>query len=201
MTEKMQLQDGKGKWNKSKCPPSYNELLGIDGEPIDFEWNILPGFLSLQILQEIQNDLRKLNNKLEKFTDRIIFMSMFNDTDWTRKGNDGIFYFEFRKSQDIRDKMLAWTLDVSRSWRREEVVWSSSLLYTPEGKWDSTTTQMVERFKDPGIPVFKSISALSRVNADASNTQLLFRTSHSANQMSIYGAVPSRCEEFGSEAE
>ena len=26
--------------------------------------------------------------KLEKFTDRIIFMSMFNDIDWTRKGID-----------------------------------------------------------------------------------------------------------------
>ena len=36
------------------------------------------------------------------------------------------------------------------------------LLYTLEGKWDSKTAQMVERFKDTGHPVFKSISALSR---------------------------------------
>ena len=33
--------------------------------------------------------------------------------------------------------------------------------------------------------------------ADASNTELLHRTIHSANQLSIYGAVAYWCEEFG----
>ena len=48
------------------------------------------------------------------------------------------------------------------------------------------------------------ISALSRGilikkhgNADPSNTGLLFRTIHSAIQLSIYGAVSSWCAEFG----
>ena len=58
-------------------------------------------------------------------------------------------------------------------------------------------------------PVFKGISALNRgilkrkvgrctklFNADSSNTELLFRTTHSANQPSIYGAVSSWCEEL-----
>ena len=70
--------------------------------------------------------------------------------------------------------------------------------------------QMVEKFKESGHPVFKSISALSRgilkrknnrntihFNADASNTELLFRTLHSATQLSIFGAFSSWCEEFG----
>ena len=68
---------------------------------------------------------------------------------------------------------------------------------------------MVERFKDTGHPLFKSISALSRellkkknrdtihFNADASNTDLWFRIIHSANQLSIYGAVSNWCEQFG----
>ena len=34
----------------------HEELLRIDGEPVEFEWNILPGFSSLQILQKIQDD-------------------------------------------------------------------------------------------------------------------------------------------------
>ena len=58
---------------------------------------------------------------------------------------------------------------------------------------------MVGRFKETGHPVFKSISALSRgilkgkksdtihFTADASNTELLYRTIHSANQLSNYG--------------
>ena len=89
MKAKMQLQDGKVKWKNSKCP-SHKELLGIDGEAIEFEWNIFPGFSTLQILQKIQDDLRERNIEPEKFTAWIIFMSMFNDIDWTRKGNDGI---------------------------------------------------------------------------------------------------------------
>ena len=79
-----------GQVEEFKMSPSYKELLGIDGESIEFEWNIFPGFSSLQILQEIQSDVRKRNVEPEQFTDRNIFMPMFNDIDWTRKGNDGI---------------------------------------------------------------------------------------------------------------
>ena len=61
---------------------SYRELLGIDGEPIEFEWNIFSRVTSLEILQKIQIDLRDRNIEPEKFEDRIIFMSMFNDIEW-----------------------------------------------------------------------------------------------------------------------
>ena len=84
----------------------------------------------------------------------------------------------------------------------DEKKWYGTLSYTPEGKWDSTATQVVERFKETGHRVLKNISALScgivkrksnkdsiHFNADASNTELLFRTIHSANQLCIYGAV------------
>ena len=68
--------------------------------------------------------------------------------------------------------------------------------------------KMVERFKDAAHPVSKSISALNRgiltkkngrehFNADASNTELLFRIIHSVIHLSIYGAVSSWCEQFG----
>ena len=118
-------------------------------------------------------------------------------------------YFRFRTSQESREETLArthWTF----LGPRDENKWYVTLSYTPEGKWDSTATRMVKRFKESGHPVFKSISALSRgilkrknnrdtihFNADASNTELLFRTIHSANQLSIHGAVARWCEEFG----
>ena len=41
-----------------KMDLSYKERLGIDREAIEFEWNNFPGFTSLQILQEIQRDLK-----------------------------------------------------------------------------------------------------------------------------------------------
>ena len=66
------------KWKISTCRLLTKNLLGFDGEAIEFEWNIFPGFSSWQILQEFRNDLRRRNIELEKFTDRIIFMSMFH---------------------------------------------------------------------------------------------------------------------------
>ena len=60
--------------------------MGIDGEAIEFEWTMFPGFSSLSILREIQRDLERENIQAEDFKDRIIFMSMFNDIEW--KTND-----------------------------------------------------------------------------------------------------------------
>ena len=83
-----QIEDGKAKWPEFRLSTSYGELLGSDGEPIELEWNILPGFTSWQILQKIQNDLQERNVEPEQFGDRIIFMSVCNDIDWTMKGNE-----------------------------------------------------------------------------------------------------------------
>ena len=78
-----------------------------------------------------------------------------------------------------------------------------------EGKWNSNASQMVQRFKETGHPVSTGASALSRAiltrlkgketihfTADASKTELLFRITHSINQLSIYGAVSDWCEQF-----
>ena len=85
----IQSSDAIVKWEgqveELKMSLSYKELLGVDEEATKFEWNVFPGFSSLQILQEIQTDLRERNIEPEKFTDRIIFVSMFNDIDWTKK--------------------------------------------------------------------------------------------------------------------
>ena len=48
-----------------------------------------------------------------------------------------------------------------------------------------------------GILRRKNHSDTIHFNADASNTELLFRTIHSANQVSVHGAVSSWCKEFG----
>ena len=65
---------------------AVDEFLGIDLEAIEFEWNVFPGFSTLQILQEIQKDLQCQNVEPERFSGRIIFMSMFNDIEWEKRG-------------------------------------------------------------------------------------------------------------------
>ena len=58
----------------------------IDGETMEFEWNIFPGFTTLQVSHKVQDLLLKLSEKPEDFTGRIIFMTMFNDISWGSKG-------------------------------------------------------------------------------------------------------------------
>ena len=59
----------------------------IDGEPFEFEWNIFPGFTTLQLSHKVQGLLLRLGETPENFTGRIIFMSMFNDISWVSKDN------------------------------------------------------------------------------------------------------------------
>ena len=60
-----------------KMSASYKELLGFDGEPIELSGTVSQDFRHLHILQKIQHDLRERNVEPQKFTDWIIFMSMF----------------------------------------------------------------------------------------------------------------------------
>ena len=69
----------------STGPIAYRKLFVIDGEPIEFEWNILPGLTSLEILQKIQRDLQDRNIEPENVEDWIILVSMFNDIEWTKE--------------------------------------------------------------------------------------------------------------------
>ena len=70
-------------WFKSS--PKYRTLDKIDGEPMEFEWNIFPGFTTLLLCNKVQELLSGLSVTPDKFTGRIIFMSMFNDISWRSK--------------------------------------------------------------------------------------------------------------------
>ena len=52
-------------WFKSS--PEYRALDKIDGEPMELEWNISPGFTTLQRVREVQELLSRLSVQPEKF--------------------------------------------------------------------------------------------------------------------------------------
>ena len=58
---------------------SYRDYDGINGEPTEFEWNIFPGFTTLQLCGKVTDLLSRLGETPEIFTGRILFLSMFND--------------------------------------------------------------------------------------------------------------------------
>ena len=65
----------------------FSELNRIDGQLVEFEWKIFPGFTTVSILNEIQRMMGKFQCEPKSFTGRIIFMSMFNDIVWDARGN------------------------------------------------------------------------------------------------------------------
>ena len=66
---------------------SYRDYDAINGESTEFEWNIFPGFTTLQLCDKINDLLSDLGQSPETFTGRILFMSMFNDISCDRKDN------------------------------------------------------------------------------------------------------------------
>ena len=67
---------------------SYRDDDGISGEPTEFEWNIFPGFTTLQLCGKVTDLLSRLGETPETFTGRILFMSMFNDISCDNKDNE-----------------------------------------------------------------------------------------------------------------
>ena len=51
---------------------SYRDYDGINGESTEFEWNIFPGFTTLQLCDKISDLLSKLGQTPETFTGRIL---------------------------------------------------------------------------------------------------------------------------------
>ena len=66
-------------WFKDSA--EHRTLDTIDGEPMEFEWNIFPEFTTLQLVDEVQKFRNKMGDPAQ-FQGRIIFMSMFNDITW-----------------------------------------------------------------------------------------------------------------------
>ena len=72
-------------WFKSSS--QYRTLDTLDGEPMEFKWNIFPGFTTLQHVQGVQKFMNKMSDP-GQFQGRKNFMSMFNDIIWRIKYNE-----------------------------------------------------------------------------------------------------------------
>ena len=71
-----------------KAEKSYRDYDAINGESTEFEWNIFPGFTTLQLCGKGNDLLSDLGETPKTFTRRILFMSMFNDLSCDGKGNE-----------------------------------------------------------------------------------------------------------------
>ena len=73
-------------WFKSS--PVYKNFNTIDSEPMEVEWNIFPGFSTLQLSEEVKSLLLGLGEIPHNFRGKILFLSMFNDISCGSKNNE-----------------------------------------------------------------------------------------------------------------
>ena len=190
-----------------KDSSQYRTVDTIDGEPVEFEWNIFPRFSTLELVREVQKFTSKMGEPAQ-FQGRIIFMSMFNDIIWLNKDNE---------TECIANATLV-TLFAKRfpagRWSflgpGSEKKWYFTYINRPRGEWDRVAELMMIRFGESGHPVFRATSPLSRGTlkskgggklsihycADFGTIETVFCTFISVNQLSIYGAVSDVCEEY-----
>ena len=193
-------------WFKSSS--QYKTLDTIDGEPMEFEWNIFPGFTTLQLCNKVQEFLSKMSEKPEEFKGRIIFMSMFNDISWGSQDNEqecesnaNLVSINARRFSSGRGSFLG---------PGSEEKWYSTCTDRPQGEWGRVAELMMIKCRESGHPVFRATSPFSRgvlkskgggklsihFCADGRTIETVFRTIISVNQLSIYGAVSDLSEEY-----
>ena len=189
---------------------SYRDYDGISGEPTEFEWNIFPGFTTLQLCSKVTDLLSRLRETPETFTGRILFMSMFNDISCDKKDNEeeclanakvvSILAKKFGKGQ--------WPFIGPGS----EKKWYSMEENSPQGIWDDISEKMLLEFAESGCPIFLHQLHCPGVSSKAKDTEncryillpyqetieTMFPIIVFANQLSLYGAVANICEEYES---
>ena len=127
---------------------------------MEFEWNIFPGFNTLQLSEEGKSLLYRLGETPENFTGRILFMSMFNDISCGTKDNEeeclanarlvSLYARRFGKGQ--------WSFTGPGS----EKKWYSISEDSPQEIWDKIAERMLLEFAESGCPIFRATTPLSR---------------------------------------
>ena len=147
---------------------SYRDFDGINGEPTEFEWNIFPGFDTLQLYGKVKDLLSRFGETPENFTGRILFMSMFNDTSCGTKDNEkecvtNAEVVSYAKKFGIGQ----WSFIGPGS----EKKWSSMEEDSPQGIWDNIAEKMLVEFAESGCPNFRATTPLSRGNSKTKDTE------------------------------
>ena len=127
---------------------------------MEFEWNIFTGFTTLQHCHKVQELLSKMSITPEKFTGRIIFMSIINDISWRSKDNKRECEANAQLVSLYAKRFGAGQWSFLRV--GSEKKWYSICKDSPQGEWDKIAEKMMLTFAESGHPVFRATSPLSR---------------------------------------
>ena len=118
---------------KSNTSPEYRDLNRIDGEPMEFEWNIFSGFNTLQLSQEVKSLLLREGETPENFTGRIkICVDVQRHLLWIKRQWKGK-RVECSTRFSIWKEIRSWTMVISRSWFWESGILSVKIVHKVDG--------------------------------------------------------------------
>ena len=129
-----------------KRSPEYRALDKIDGEPMDFEWHIFPGFTTLQLCNKVQELLSKLSVTPEKSQDGLSSCRCSTTSHGDLKDNEK----ECESSAQLvslyakRFSAGQWSFLGPGS----EKKWYSTHEYSPQTEWDRIAEQMMLTFAE-----------------------------------------------------
>ena len=191
---------------------SYRDYDGINGEPTEFEWNIFPGFTTLQLCGKVTDLLSRSGETPETFTGRILFMSMFNDISCDKKGNEEECLANAKVVSILAKKfgIGQWSFigpGSEKKWYSMEEKKSTRNIGIISRKrccWNSLKVDVqfsMQQLRCPGVSSkAKDTDGKLSIHycADQATIETIFRIIVFANQLSLYGAVANMCEEYES---
>ena len=143
-----------------KSVRSYRDYDGIDGEPTEFEWNIFPGFTTLQLCGKINDLLERLGTKPRNFHRKNLYLCQCSmSSPVTEKAT----------------KMNVWQMPESPKYLRENLVLDNGHLVVQVLKRSGILQRIVHKelgiisrkkccwnFAESGHPTFRATTPLSR---------------------------------------
>ena len=148
-------------WFKSS--PEYRNFDKIDGEPMDFEWNIFPGFNTLQLSDEVKSLLLKLGETPENFHSKIeIHVDVQRHLLWVKEQWKRIVWqmpisFLYMQQDLEKDNGHLLVLVVRKSG------YSTSEEDSPQGECDNMAVRMLLELAESAMSnFFSATSPLSR---------------------------------------
>ena len=184
----------------------FRELDRIDGEPMEFDWNLVPGFTTSGILAEINKMMTEINLSTSK--EGSSSCQCITTLNGEKKGNREKLYCEFLYCCRSCSKTRARTFVVP--WPGSEKKCHGTHVYKPNGEWDEVAEIVMKNFSESGHPDFRGSSAFDRgdlkskgkgrstvhSNSSDGTIEVILRTTISVNQLSIYGAIADVCGEL-----
>ena len=203
-----QTVHGKTDWDSLKHLRNTEILTELMVSQLEFEWNIFPGFNTLQLSQEVERSPLRLGETPENFTGRIIFMLMFNDISCRTRDNE--------KECESNAQLVSLYAkrfgigQLSFLGPGSEKKWYSIRADSAQGDWDRIAEKMMLEFAQSDIQFSVLRVHCPEVGSKAKamencrytivpkwkRLKLFFAQIFLPNQLSLYEAAAQMCEEY-----